>query len=98
MTVGIAGCLIFGLGMCFVLQILGGETAHGVTLGICGLIIMLFAYTVYRLCFEKAKGKYRQRILELAAELCGEKKENGDPKEGDYETRGGRRESCRRSA
>ena len=33
---------------------------------------MIAAYPVYRTCFRKAKTKHQPRILELAAELCGE--------------------------
>lgn len=75
LSVGILGCLIFGLGMCLAMQVIGHSVAFGAVLGICGVIIMVFAYPVYRSVFGKAKEKYKARILTLAAELCGETNE-----------------------
>lgn len=72
LTIGILGCLVFGLGMCLAMQVLGGGVVLGAFLGLCGAVIMLFAYPVYRSVFAKTKEKYKQRILELAAELSGE--------------------------
>lgn len=75
LTVGILGALIFGLGMCLAMQVIGSSVPAGIILGLCGLMIMIFAYPVYRSIFRKEKEKYKSRILELAAELCGEKSE-----------------------
>lgn len=72
LSVGIGGILIFGLGMCFAMQILGSGVFFvilGTLLGIIGMIGMVAAYPVYRLVFEKTKVKYTPRILELTAEL-----------------------------
>ena len=72
---GILGLLIFGLGMCFAMQVLGSgvfSIVLGVLLGIIGAVIMGFAYPIYRKVFHKAKDKYSPRILELAKELSGE--------------------------
>lgn len=76
LTIGIFGCLIFGLGMCFAVQVLGNSIAFGALLGACGILVMLLAYPMYRIRFKKAKAKYQPRILELAAELCGETNNN----------------------
>lgn len=73
---GIGGALVFGLGLCLTIQIIGSGAfciALGVLLGIIGMGGMLIAYPMYRKLFRKTKAKYTTRILELAAELSGEK-------------------------
>lgn len=72
LAVGIAGCLVFGLGMCIAMEVLVGGMVLGVLLGACGIAVMIVAYPVYRSCFRKTKTKHQPRILELAAELSGE--------------------------
>lgn len=72
---GILGLLIFGVGMCCVLQVFGSGvffTVLGVWAGIIGAVVMGFAYPIYRKQFHKAKEKYSPRILELAEELSGD--------------------------
>lgn len=72
LAIGILGCLVFGLGMCFAMQVVGKSIALGAFIGVWGLAAMIAAYPVYRTIFKKAKAKYQPRILELASELCGE--------------------------
>lgn len=71
LIVGIGGCLVFGLGMCFAMKVIGDCLWLGILLGLIGTVGMLFAYPVYRKFFEKAKSRYAPRILELTAELTG---------------------------
>lgn len=75
LAVGILGCLVFGLGMCFAMQVIGQSVALGAFIGVWGVAAMIAAYPVYRTIFKKAKAKYQPRILELTAELCGETSE-----------------------
>lgn len=73
---GIGGALVFGLGLCLAMQIIGSGAfliVLGVLLGIVGMGGMLIAYPVYRKVFDKTKQKFSPRILELTAELSGEK-------------------------
>ena len=75
---GIGGALIFGLGLCLAMQVIGSGLVMmiiGVLIGIVGMAGMLVAYSVYRKVFSATKEKYAPRILELTAELTGEKKE-----------------------
>ena len=72
LVMGILSCLVFGLGMCFALQVLGNSMALGVLFGTIGAAGMILAYPVYRYCFRKAKEIHQPRILELANRLCGE--------------------------
>lgn len=69
LTLGIGSCLVFGLGLCFCLEVLGSVTWPGILLGLLGTAGMLLAYPTYRKCFEKSKQTHTPRILELVAEL-----------------------------
>ena len=78
LSAGIGGALIFGLGMCLAMQVIGSGIVImilGVLIGIAGIVGMLVAYPVYRKIFKRTKEKYAPRILELTAELTGEKAE-----------------------
>ena len=66
---GIGGALVFGLGMCLAMEVIGQMVWLGVILGLLGMVGMLFAYPVYRKIFEKTKGQYAPRILQLTEEL-----------------------------
>lgn len=68
---GIGGALVFGLGMCFAMKVIGNAMWLGMLLGLIGAVGMLAAYPVYRKVFEKTKSEYTPRILELTAELTG---------------------------
>lgn len=72
LVMGILSCLVFGLGMCFAMSVIGNSMMVGVFFGVLGAVGMILAYPVHRRCFEKAKEKHQPRILELAAQLCGE--------------------------
>lgn len=69
LAVGIIGCMIFGLGMCLAMQVIGESVALGAFIGACGMAAMVAAYPVHRSCFRRAKAKHQPRILELIAEL-----------------------------
>lgn len=72
LIVGILGCLVFGLGMCLAMQVIGNAMWLGILLGIVGAIGMIFAYPVNRKYYNKVKSQHLPRILELTAELTGE--------------------------
>ena len=67
---GIGGALVFGLGFCLCLKVIGSAMWLGLILGAVGIAGMLAAYPVHRRSFERAKDKYVPRILELTAELA----------------------------
>ena len=78
LSAGIGGALIFGLGMCLAMQVIGSGLIMmivGILIGIVGMAGMLVAYPLYRKVFKQTKEKYTPRILELTAELTGEKVE-----------------------
>ena len=64
---GIGGCLIFGLGLCLAMEVIGQMIWLGVILGLIGTAGLLAAFPVYRKFFNKAKAQHTPRILELAA-------------------------------
>lgn len=73
---GIGGALIFGIGMCLAMQIIGNGNFLiflGIILGIIGMGGIIAAYPVYRRVSNKTRQQYAPKILELAAELAGEK-------------------------
>ena len=69
---GMVGCLIFGLGLCLAMEVIGQMIWLGVILGFVGAVGMLVAFPVYRRFFNKAKAQSTPRILALAAELSGQ--------------------------
>ena len=72
LSTGIGGALVFGLGMCLAMQIIGSGALLailGVLIGIVGIAGMLAAYPIYRRVFDNTKQKFTPRILELTAEL-----------------------------
>ncbi len=76
LCVGIGGLLVFGLGMCLTMQVIGSGIfmiVLGGLFGIVGMVGMLAAYPVYRSVFSKTKAKYTPKILELTAELSSER-------------------------
>lgn len=76
LSVGIVGLLVFGLGMCLAMKVIGAGTVFfflGIVLGIIGALIMAAAYFVNRKIYAKTKEKYTGRILELTDELAGRK-------------------------
>lgn len=72
LSTGLLGILIFGLGLCLAMQILGNGAFFmilGLLLAIVGSIAMFAAYPIYRTVYEKTKAELTPRILELASEL-----------------------------
>lgn len=76
LSIGIVGCLIFGLAMCIGLESMGGGSILAVIVGIVGVAVMIPAYPVCLRISRKAKEKYTPRILQLADEIQG-----GQPEE-----------------
>ena len=72
LCIGIVGSLIFGLGLCFAMHVLGTGVLTmllGIMLGLAGILMMAMAYPVYRKTQQKMKEKLTPRILALSNEL-----------------------------
>jgi len=69
LCIGIIGCLIFGIGMCFGLDVFGG--ADWLTLLFCfiGIISMLPAYPIYKYFAKKTRDALAPKILKLSEEV-----------------------------
>jgi len=72
LCMGIGGCLVFGLGLCIAMEVIGHVVWLGILLGLMGVAGMLSAFPIYRRFFNKAKARYAPRILELIAEINGQ--------------------------
>ena len=71
LSAGIGGALVFGLGMCLAMEVIGQWIWLGVILGLMGITGMIAAFPVYRKFFRKAKVRHTPRILQLTEELSG---------------------------
>ena len=69
---GIGGCLVFGLGLCLAMEVIGQMIWLGVILGLVGTVGMVAAFPVYRKFYNKAKAQHTPRILELVTQLSGQ--------------------------
>ena len=69
---GIGGALVFGLGFCLTMEVIGSIPWLGVIVGLVGIAGMLIAFPVYKKYFTKAKAQYTSRILQLTEELSNE--------------------------
>lgn len=73
MSVGICGCLVFGIGLCFGLNVFTGGLWLAFIFGIIGVIVMCFAYPIYKLLKKNAKAKYAPEIIRLSEEIINNK-------------------------
>ena len=71
LILGVGGCLVFGLGLCLAMQVIGNAMWLGILLGLVGTVGMICAYPINRKIYNKVKAEYTPRILELTAELTG---------------------------
>ncbi|MBQ8174383.1 MAG: hypothetical protein IJ009_03175 [Clostridia bacterium] len=69
LTLGILGCLLFGIGMCFGLGVFAGVTWLSIPFGIIGIAVMIPAYPVSRHIARKTKTELTPRILQLSEEI-----------------------------
>ena len=69
LSLGIVGCLIFGVGLCFGLGVFGGAAWLAVLLCIIGAAVMLPAYPLYLHIAKKTKEQLTPEILRLSEEL-----------------------------
>lgn len=69
---GIIMTLVFGLGMCLAMKVIGNGTflfVLGIILGIIGMIGVGVNYTIYKKILESNKAKYANDIITLAKEI-----------------------------
>ena len=66
---GIVGALVFGIGMCFFLDVFTGAAWLTALLMVLGTIIMIQAYPIYRRLARKTKTELTPEILRLSEEI-----------------------------
>lgn len=75
-TFGIIASLVFGVGMCLSMKVIGDGstvmTAVGVAVGILGLIGVGVNYPIYKKLLENGKKQYAAEIMQLAKEISEE--------------------------
>lgn len=69
LCIGVVGCLIFGIGLCFGLDVLEGADWLSILFGGIGTLVMIPAYPVYRRIYGKTKEKLTPEILRLSDEI-----------------------------
>ena len=70
---GIVSTLVFGVGMCLAMQVIGNGAPGmvlGIIVGVIGLIGCGVNYPIYKRLLEKGKSKYAYEIVELAREIA----------------------------
>ena len=71
-TNGVVMTLIFGLGMCLVMKVIGDSFILGIIIGIIGLIGICLNYPLYKKILNASKEKYSYDIIKLANEISNE--------------------------
>lgn len=78
---GIVAALIFGVGMCLAMQVIGGTTAWmviGIIAGIIGISLMLATYPLYKKMLAANKQEYSSEIFKMSNELLNEEAKSND--------------------
>ena len=69
LSVGIIGSLVFGIGMCFGLDVFGGADWLTLLFGGLGSLIMAPAYPIYRRISAKKRERLAPEIIRLSDEI-----------------------------
>lgn len=67
LTLGIAGTLLLGLGLCCTM-VWKDYFVSGIIIGIIGIVVLSFAYPVYKRVTQKRRQKIASEILKLTEE------------------------------
>ncbi|MBQ7338243.1 MAG: hypothetical protein IJW40_07290 [Clostridia bacterium] len=78
LTVGIVGCLIFGIGMCFGLDVLHGPDYLSILFGLLGVCVMIPAYPIARRIATRTKKQLTPQILQLSDDILRQEREKSD--------------------
>ena len=66
---GIIGSLVFGIGMCFALDVFEGAAWLTALFMIIGTLLMIPAYPIYRRISSKTRAELTPEILSLSEEI-----------------------------
>ena len=71
-TNGTIMTLIFGLGMCLEMKVIGNSFVLGIVIGVIGMIGIGLNYPIYKKILNSYKEKYSYDIIKLAKEISEE--------------------------
>lgn len=74
LSIGAVGCLIFGIGMCFGLDVFMGADWLAIMFCAIGAAVMIPAYPIYRQISRRTREKLVPQILSLSEEIISEKR------------------------
>lgn len=80
LSLGVAGTLIFGLGMCMVLE--WSVVAGGVVVSVLGAAAAACAHPLHTFLLRRGKEKYGDEIIKLSGELLGDDRRDGSRTDG----------------
>lgn len=70
---GSIGSLVLGGGMCLAMEVVGeGMMIPGIVIGILGILMVSFNYSIYKTILNSRKKKYSMQILSLSERLMNE--------------------------
>lgn len=69
LVLGILGCLVFGIGMCFGLDVFAGADLFTVLFCLLGIAMMVPAYPLYKHVVKRTKAALVPEILRLSDEM-----------------------------
>ncbi len=69
LCLGIIGSLVFGVGMCFFLEVFSGEAWLTALLMVLGTLIMIPAYPLYKCISRRTKAELAPEIIRLSDEI-----------------------------
>ena len=69
LCLGIIGALVFGIGMCFFLDVFAGAAWLSVLFMIIGTLLMIPAYPIHRRVARKTREELTPEILRLSEEI-----------------------------
>ena len=72
LCIGVIGVLIFGIGMCFGLDVFAGADWLTLLFGATGILMMIPAYPLYKRISGKTKAELAPEILKLSEELMNQ--------------------------
>ena len=70
LCLGIIGSLVFGVGMCFFLEVFAGEAWLTALLMVLGTLIMIPAYPLYKRISRRTKAELAPEIIRLSDEIA----------------------------
>ena len=70
LCLGIIGSLVFGVGMCFFLEVFAGEAWLTALLMVLGTLIMIPAYPLYKCISRRTKAELAPEIIRLSDEIA----------------------------